>query len=145
MNMKKWMTPTAVEENFLANNTVSTCYKIACNTDVANNVEWSFYGLSSVAHYHRKEFCGNAEHQVLVTNKKNEIVGMKELHADNGVLDCTLYTDVKYDKEMAPSDISKHIGKTVYWKTHTGAWPVTIEYHHQGTVQLVDAAKQNMS
>ena len=143
--MKKWMTPTAVEENFLANNTVSTCYKIACNTEAANSVEKIFYPIGHTIIYHRGNYCGNAENQVLVTNEKNEIVGMKELHADEGVLDCTLYTDVKYDKEMAPSDISKHIGKTVYWKTHTGAWPVTIEYHHQGTVKLVDAAKQNMS
>lgn len=143
--MKKWLIPTAVEENFLANNTVSTCYKIACNTEAANKVEKIFYPIGSTAHKHRPDFCGNAEHQVLVTNNKNEIVGMKELHADEGVLDCTLYTDVKYDKEMAPSDISNHIGNTVYWKTHTGAWPLKIEYHHQGIVQLVDAAKQNMS
>lgn len=143
--MKKWMTPTAVEENFLANNTVSTCYKIACNTDDANNVEKSFYPRYFALHTHRPDFCGKAEHQVLVTNEKNEIVGMKELHADKGVLDCTLYTDVKYDKEMAPSDISNHIGNTVYWKTHTGAGLLKIEYHHQGIVQLVNAAKQNMS
>lgn len=145
MNMKKWMTPTAVEENFLANNTVSTCYKIACNTDAANNVEKSFYPHSYQGHYHRPDFCGNAEHQVLVTNKKNEIVGMKELNADNGVLDCTLYTDVSYNKEMAPSDITKYINKKVYWKTHTTFLIFDTEYHHQGTVQLVDAAKQNMS
>ena len=143
--MKKWTTPMAVEENFLANNTVSTCYKIACNTEAANNVEKSFYPIGSSVHKHRPDFCGNAEHQVLVTNKKNEIVGMKELHADEGVLDCTLYTDVKYNTEMAPSDISKHIDHTVYWKTHTNVGPLKIEYHHQGIVQLVNAAKQNMS
>lgn len=143
--MKKWMTPTAVEENFLANNTVSSCYKIACNTEAANSVEKTFYPYGYDAHYHRGNYCGNAEHQVLVTNKKNEIVGMKELNDDNGVLDCTLYTDGNYNKEMAPSKISDYVNKTIYWKTTTKFVIFDIEYHHQGTVQLVDASKRNMS
>ena len=143
--MKKWMTPTAVEENFLANNTVSTCYKIACNTDAANNVEKSFYPAGYRAHYHRGNYCGDAEHQVLVTNKNNEIVGMKELNADNGTLDCALYTDVNYNKEMSPSKISDYVNKKIYWKTETTFLFITTEYHHQGTVQLVDASKRNMS
>lgn len=45
MNMKKWMTPTAIKENFAADNTVSSCYKIACNTEAANSVEKHFIQL----------------------------------------------------------------------------------------------------
>lgn len=43
--MKKWMTPTAIKENFAADNTVSSCYKIACNTEAANSVEKTFYPI----------------------------------------------------------------------------------------------------
>lgn len=96
-------------------------------------------------HNHRVDYCGNPEHQLLVTNKNNEIVGMKELHVDNSPLDCTLYTDVSYKKEMSPSDISDYVNKTIYWKTQTGNRSLTIDYHYQGTVQLVDASKRNMS
>lgn len=143
--MKKWMTPKAIKENFVADNTVSSCYKIACNTEAANGVEQIFYPIAYWAHNHRANYCGNAEHQVLVTNKNNEIVGMKELNADKGTLDCTLYTDVNYNKEMSPSNISDYVDKTIYWKTKTTAFHVTTVYHHQGTVQLVDASKRNMS
>ncbi len=143
--MKKWMTPKSIGENFAADNTVSSCYKIACNIKAANSFEDSKYPLGSLTHLHRAEYCGNADHQVLVTNKNNEIIGMKELHADNGPLDCTLYTDVSYNKEMSPSNISDYVNKTIYWKTHTTVLFVTTEYHHQGTVQLVDASKRNMS
>lgn len=143
--MKEWMTPKAVKENFAADNTVSSCYKIACNTEAANSVEKSFYPMDYWAHNHRVDYCGNAEHQVLVTNKNNEIVGMKELHADKGSLDCTLYTDVNYNKEMAPSNISDYVNQTIYWKTQTKNFIFTTDYHHQGTVQLVDASKRNMS
>lgn len=143
--MKKWMTPKAIKENFAADNTVSSCYKIACNTEAANSIEKTFYPRTYEAHNHRGNYCGDAEHQVLVTNKNNEIIGMKELHADNGPLDCTLYTDVNYNKEMSPSNISDYVNKTIYWKTHTTFFFITTEYHHQGTVQLVDASKRNMS
>lgn len=144
--MKEWMTPKAVKENFAADNTVSSCYKIACNTEAANSVEESFYPNDYWAHYHRVNYCGYAEHQVLVTNKNNEIVGMKELNADKGPLDCTLYTDVNYKKEMSPSNISDYVNKTIYWKTQTKNLVIfTTDYHHQGTVQLVDASKRNMS
>lgn len=145
IDMKKWLIPKAVEENFLADNTVSSCYRIACNTKAANSVEKIIYPEDYLAHYHRGNYCGNADHQVLVTNDKNEIVGMKELNADKGVLDCTLYTDGNYNKEMAPSKINDYVNKTIYWKTTTKFVLFNIEYHHQGTVQLVDASKRNMS
>lgn len=47
MNMKKWTTPMAMEECFTANVdvAVTTCYKIACNTDAANAYEYKNHGI----------------------------------------------------------------------------------------------------
>ncbi len=47
--MKKWTTPMAMEESFTANVdvAVTTCYKIACNTEAATDVEKQKYDLNT--------------------------------------------------------------------------------------------------
>lgn len=42
--MKKWETPSAIQEDFLANSVVSACYEVACNTEAAKAWERKRYG-----------------------------------------------------------------------------------------------------
>ena len=40
--MKTWLTPTAVEDKFIPNEAVSTCYAVACDWSEANKYEDRF-------------------------------------------------------------------------------------------------------
>lgn len=146
MNMKKWTTPMAMEECFTANVdvAVTTCYKIACNTDAANAYEDQVLRWEpSWLYYHNPDHCGNENNQVVVVDDKNKITGIKELkHKTFGgveVLPCEIFEDSGYTVKGSPGTLE--VNKTVYWRTnYTGR-----TFSHQGTLKLVNANKQSMS
>lgn len=57
--MKTWLTPTAVEDKFIPNEAVSTCYALACDYDDANTYENWYFGKYNVIH--GESGCGNAK------------------------------------------------------------------------------------
>lgn len=146
MNMKKWTTQMAMEECFTANVdvAVTTCYKIACNTDAANAYEEQVLRWEpSWLYYHNPGHCGNENNQVVVVDDKNKITGIKELkHKTFGgveVLPCEIFEDSGYTVKGSPGTLE--VGKTVYWRTnYTGR-----TFSHQGELKLVNANKQSMS
>lgn len=146
INMKKWTTPMAMEECFTANVdvAVTTCYKIACNTDVANAYEIQKHGWESIFYYHNSGRCGNENNQVVVVDDKNNITGMKELRQKTfgsgvDVLPCEIFEDSGYTTPGSPGTLE--VGKTVYWRTNYEGK----DFSHQGILKLVDANKKAMS
>lgn len=144
--MKKWTTPIAMEECFTANVdvAVTTCYKIACNTDAANAYEGQIHPFDPFGlYYHNPDHCGDENNQVVVVDDKNKITGIKELkHKYFGgveVLPCEVFQDSGYTVKGSPGALE--VGKTVYWRTnYTGR-----TFSHQGKLKLVDASKKCMS
>lgn len=93
--MKKWTTPMAMEECFTANVdvAVTTCYKIACNTNAANNVEYKTYG--KIHPFHLSKTCGGANHQTIQVDTSNENEVIKMMTVSGGIIsgldsDCIL-------------------------------------------------------
>ena len=138
INMKKWLTPSAIQEDFFANSVVSACYEVACNTEAAKAWERTRYGSWDLVHNHEKDHCGNSKNQVLVTDKDNNVIGMKEVgtNAWNGhaTLSCTIYTDDTYHVKESVQNLNNYVGKTVYWMT-TNQWGT--DFHHQGTFNII--------
>lgn len=141
--MKKWTTPTAIEECFTANVdvAVTTCYKIACNTWAANYYELKNHFWEAPDYIHQE--CGDENNQVVVVDDKNNITGMKKLkHNGSGgveVLPCETFEDSGYTVKGSPGPLQ--VGKTVYWRTNdTGK-----VFSHHGKLQLVLANKKSMS
>lgn len=143
--MKKWTTPMAMEECFTANVdvAVTTCYKIACNTNAANNVEYKIYGKFHP--YHPSNTCGDANHQTIQVDSANGNEVKKMTTVNGGVVgqcdsDCIFY-DSTYLTQIDAKDVD--IKKTIYWVT-TGE--LGLQYHHQGTIDLnAVASKRSMS
>lgn len=141
--MKKWTTPMAMEECFTANVdvAVTTCYKIACNTNAANNVEYKIYGRFHP--YHPSNTCGDANHQTIQVDTSNENKVIKMMTVSGGIIsgldsDCIFY-DPDYQKPIDAKDVD--IKKTIYWVT-TGEFG--FQYHHQGKIGEI-ASKMSMS
>lgn len=136
--MKKWETPSAIQEDFLANSVVSACYEVACNTEAAKAWERNRYGSLDLVHNHQKDHCGNSKNQVLVTDTDNNVTGMKEVGTSgwNGhaTLPCTIYTDDTYSVKESVQNLNNYVGKTVYWMT-TNQWGT--DFHHQGTFNII--------
>ena len=136
--MKKWVTPRASQEDFVANNAVSTCWKVACDTEAAQQVERGPFP------YHNPKHCGNPDNQVIVTDKNGNVTGLKEINSDfgqGGQLNCTIYTDVSYSQKATPKSINDYVGKKIYWTNMA----TRRTFHHQGTVNLTEATHPQMS
>ena len=139
-NMKKWETPSAIQEDFLANSVVSACYEVACNTEAAKAWERNRYGSWDLVHNHEKDHCGNSKNQVLVTDTDNNVTGMKEVGTSgwNGhaTLPCTIYTDDTYSVKESVQNLNNYVGKTVYWMTTNR---LGTDFHHQGTFNIISS------
>ena len=133
--MKTWLTPTAVEDKFIPNEAVSTCYALACDYDDANTYENWYFGKYNVIH--SESGCGNAKNQKLtVTNgyltKLEELRNGQADHIDDTI--CTLYTDNRYNKPIK-GGLAITLGTQVYWTTSSG----DKTWHHQGKIiEVVD-------
>lgn len=144
--MKKWTTPMAMEECFTANVdvAVTTCYKIACDTDAAIAVEQQIHHRDHFLPSHSWLTCGNANNQTIQVDSSNEnkVKKMKAVRYNfNGSydVDCVFY-DPGY---QAPINAEKvDINNTIYWVTKENG----INHHHQGILKLGDlASKKTMS
>ncbi len=134
--MKTWLTPTAVEDKFIPNEAVSTCYAVACDCSKANKYEdklglkgeygTNWQGIGKV--YHKEKDCGTASNQTL-TVKKGILTDLKE-----GNLNAQLYSDSKYEYPVKTLQITD--GQTIYWTTAMSR--PTRTWHHQGRVFHVD-------
>lgn len=140
INMKKWETPSAIQEDFLANSVVSACYEVACNTEAAKAWEKKEYGWTAGIHNHEEDHCGQSKNQVLVTDKSNNVIGMKEVGTSiwNGhaALPCTIYTDNTYHVKESVQNLTHYVGNTVYWMTTN---QLGTKFHHQGTFNIISS------
>ena len=128
--MKTWLTPTAVEDKFIPNEAVSTCYALACDYDDANRFENWYYGNYNITH--SENGCGNAKNQKLTVangylTKLEELRNGQADHIDDTV--CTLYTNNKYNRPIKGGLAIKE-GTQVYWTTSSGE----TTWHHQGKI-----------
>lgn len=143
--MKKWTTPMAMEECFTANVdvAVTTCYKIACNTKAANDVEYKIYGFWHPVH--PSKTCGDVNHQTIQVDTSNGNKVKKMMTVSGGIIDgldsdCIFY-DPDYQKSIDAEEVDIH--KTIYWVT---IGEFGNKYHHQGTLKFSDiASKRSMS
>lgn len=148
--MKTWLTPTAVEDKFIPNEAVSTCYAVACDWSKANAYEDQF-GLKGIDSFindkgewvgkvlHTSGGCGKAESQVLVVNN-GHIVSMKEVSNDPthiATTNCQLYSDSKYSSPT--SGLAFTEGERIYWTT-TATNPKRT-WHHQGVISHLNNSK----
>lgn len=143
--MKKWTTPMAMEECFTANVdvAVTTCYKIACNTEAATAVERQKYafGFGVFIPPHNGYNCGDANHQTIQvdSSNRNEVKKMKAVKG--GIFgtdsDCIFY-DPNYQTPIDAKDVVYN--QTIYWVTSEYG----VKYHHQGTIGEI-ASKKSMS
>lgn len=143
--MKKWTTPMAMEESFTANVdvAVTTCYKIACNTNAATEVEKQKYGFDVLRPHHYSFTCGDENHQTIQIDSSNgnEVKKMMAVHGGAfGKLDsnCIFY-DPDYQQPIDAKDVD--ITHTIYWVT---IGDLGYKYHHQGTLRGI-ASKKSMS
>lgn len=139
--MKTWLTPTAVEDKFIPNEAVSTCYAVACDYNAANTYEDSrgIKGDSGTTRdwvsgewvgkvLHSKDGCGTASSQKL-TVENGILTNIKE-----GNFNGHLYQDSNYTTEVGGLQIEE--GTKIYWTT-TATDPKRT-WHHQGKVFHVD-------
>lgn len=138
--MKTWLTPTAVEDKFISNEAVSTCYAVACDYNDANTYEdmrgiKGPYGTAYdwVSHKwvgrveHKKGGCGTYSNQTL-TVKNGILTNIKE-----GTFNGHLYQDSNYTTEV--EGLSINDGTKIYWTTTSG----DRTWHHQGKIiEVVD-------
>lgn len=143
--MKKWTTPMAIEECFTANVdvAVTTCYKIACNTKAATDVESQKYANNWIKPLHLSKTCGDAKHQTIQVDSSNGNEVKKMMTTNGGVIgswdsDCIFY-DPSYQQPINAKDVVYN--QTIYWVT-TGEFG--LQYHHQGTIGEI-ASKKSMS
>ena len=145
--MKKWTTPMAMEECFTANVdvAVTTCYKIACDTNAATEVEKQKYAHSwlKVRPHHYSWTCGDENHQTIQVDSANGNEVKKMTTVNGGVVgqwdsDCIFY-DSTYLTQIDAKDVD--ITRTIYWVT-TGE--AGLQYHHQGTIGAI-ASNKSMS
>lgn len=134
--MKTWLTPTAVEDKFIPNEAVSTCYAVACDWREADKYEEKLgikggygYVWDSGSHQyigkveHSEGGCGSYSSQTLTV--KNGLLTNIEEKGLKG----HLYSDPKY-KIPAPS-LKIENGTKIYWTTTASG---NRTWHHQGTV-----------
>ena len=148
--MKTWLTPTAVEDKFIPNEAVSTCYAVACNYNDANTYERGF-GLEGTDSFinnngewigkvlHTSDGCGKAENQVLVVNN-GYIVSMKEVSNDPnhiGTTDCQLYNGPDYSSPVSGLTFTEE--QKIYWTT--SATKPKRTWHHQGVISHLNSSK----
>lgn len=130
--MKTWLTPTAVEDKFIPNEAVSTCYAVACDWSEANNYEdklglkgdsgINWEGIGKVLH--SENGCGTASSQHLTV--RNGIL----TKITEGTLNGQLYQDSNYSAPVNYLQIRE--GQTIYWTTAKSK--PTRTWHHQGKV-----------
>lgn len=142
--MKNWTTPMAMEECFTANVdvAVTTCYKIACDTDAAIAAEKQIYHSNWAIPPHLPLICGNAKNQTIQVDSSNgnKVKKMKAVrYSLNGPydVDCDFYAP-GYQVQIDAEEVD--INNTIYWVTKEKG----ITYHHQGTFKL-DAVASNKS
>jgi len=128
--MKTWLTPTAVEDKFIPNEAVSTCYALACDYDDANTYENWYFGKYNVIH--GESGCGNAKNQKLTVENGNltklvELSNGEDHHIPDTV--CTLYYD-SYYRNRVKGGLPITLGTQVYWTTSSGK----TTWHHQGKI-----------
>lgn len=148
--MKTWLTPTAVEDKFIPNEAVSTCYAVACDWSEANKYEDKFGLLGDSGSVwnghevlgkvqHGDGGCGKAENQVLVVNN-GYIVSMKEVSNDPSHIattNCQLYNDPDY--KSPASGLAFTEGQRIYWTTTATDSKRT--WHHQGVISHLNNSK----
>lgn len=137
--MKTWLTPTAVEDKFIPNEAVSTCYAVACNYKDANTYErglgregpsgTNWQGLGYVLH--TSDGCGTASSQKL-TVKNGILTSIKE-----GNFNGHLYQDPEYNTPV--NSLKVENGTMIYWTT-TATKPKRT-WHHQGVISHLNNSK----
>ena len=134
--MKTWLTPTAVEDKFIPNEAVSTCYAVACDYNKANTYEESrgIKGGSGIAFdWVSQKWVGKVEH----SDDGCGTYSNQQLTVKNGLLtkisentfEGHLYSDPEYKNPVANLKIEN--GTKIYWTT-TASGDRT--WHHQGII-----------
>lgn len=139
--MKTWLTPTAVEDKFIPNEAVSTCYAVACNYNDANTYEdhRGIKGPYGTAYdkvsgkwvgcvEHTEGGCGTYSNQQL-TVKNGLLTKISE-----NTFEGHLYSDPKYKNPATSLKIEN--GTKIYWTTTASG---NRTWHHQGKIiEVVD-------
>ena len=137
---KEYVRPMMNGEQFSADEYVSACWGVACNTSEAEEIEDSLN--NNPIGGHNPFECGRFSQQAIITNSDNVATGMVEVDTAYGDLPCDVYTDATYSTKLDISQVKD--GDIIYWITK-GNFAGVQTYHHVGTVKLTDAYKVNHS
>lgn len=137
---KHYVKPVMIGEKFIANEYVSACWGVACDTTAANQIENKLPAPNPWGG-HRPGECGQFTHQYIITDANNVPIHMQEIYNSyfKENLDCTIFTDDSYTTQKDISTVK--IGDTIHWITDTSAGV----YHHVGTVQAAYIDHPNRS
>lgn len=134
--MKPWLTPTAVEDKFIPNEAVSTCYAVACDYNDANIYE-DYRGIKgpygNAYDWVSRKWVGCVEH----TEGGCGTYSNQTLTVKNGLLtkisentfEGHLYSDPEYKKPATSLKIEN--GTKIYWTTTASG---NRTWHHQGKI-----------
>lgn len=147
MERKTWVMPMTLVQKFEANEAVSACWGVACDTETANRWQGSYlpWWQPVSATKHSASECGDFTHQVLRdTNDDGTVDEMIETR--DGGLYCTLYSDDSYKQTISPSVVSPETTEMIFWTTTKEVSPgIHYTWHHRGTVEASDPKHPNRS
>ena len=136
---KEYKKPVMMGEKFVADEFVSVCWGVACNTSAANQIEKNMN--NNPIGGHRSTQCGNKNHQYILVDGQGNAVDIEERGHDLwGTLDGTI-TNQNYEPLSAEAIGAIEPGDTIYWVTSQSG----NTYHHVGTVSAWDENYPNRS
>lgn len=140
---KKWKRLEFKIQQFLANEYIAAYQDVSCNIDTANSFEKQHGSLAS--NYSASQ-CGDVIHRYLVDfdgdNRVNKVI---EIGTYFGDLDCTLYSDYRFDNKIDISDLNLQNGAPIYWTTTGKILGIPVIFHYQGNITRYDDKQENRS
>lgn len=155
MERKTWVMPMTLVQKFEANETVSACWGVACNTTVSNQYEkdhgneYLQMWMPNYKYYisHDANDCGAIGNQYVIDEDLHDgVPPVMYEYVDGNRLPCT-FTDSAFNPTQITTVTS---GQTIYWITSQeikDGWPwpsQTATWHHQGQA-VIDPRHPNRS
>lgn len=145
---KAYIKPNLISEKFIPQTYCASCnfttYKLQCTVSNSWQKKEDSDG-DGVTCYHTGDGCKNIEHQI-ITFDGNGFLKIYEIENQNFAGgDCTIITSPTDDTPISLHQNSIRDGQPIYWKTTGrdlgGAW----ECLHQGTINLNEDNKGNLT
>jgi hypothetical protein len=144
MKKKAYIKPNLISEKFIPQTYCASCnfttYKLKCTVSGSENSDGDRLSCT-----HRSGGCNNIEHQI-ITFDGNGYLKIHEIENQYFTgADCTIITSPTNDTPRTWHKDQLTNGQTIYWKTTGSSWNGDWECLHQGTVNLNEDNKGNLT